>query len=258
MAARAIWKGVIHFGGIAVPVKLFSAVADRNVHFRLLHKKDHSPVRQAMVNPETQEIVPYNETRRAYISSGGREVILTQEELEELKPEKSREIAILAFLPPEAIDHRWYDRPYYLGPDGAEDKYAALTQALQAQDREGLARWVMRNKEYLGALRPFEGYLMLISLRHEEQVVSAEELEPPGGKPLDKRELEMARQLIGMLEARFEPGDYRDDYRHQVLELIDKKQKGGRIRRAPRRKTEETPEDLGKALEASLKSVSHG
>lgn len=257
MAARAIWKGVIRFSEISVPVKLFSAVEDRNVHFRLLHRKDHEPLKQAMINPETEDVVPHERTLRAYFTDEGQEVLLTREELEELKPEKSREIEILSFLPREVIDHRWYDRPYYLGPDGALGAYSALTNALQAQDQEGLAHWVMRNKEYFGALRIFEGYPMLMSLRYEEQVVSAEELEPPGGKPLDKRELDMARQLIGMLGARFEPEEYQDDYRNKVLELIEEKQKGGRIKRPEPRK-KKAPEDLTQALEASLKGVSHG
>lgn len=257
MAARTIWKGFIEFSDISVPIKLFSAVEDRNVHFRLLHEKDHEPVKQAMVNPQTEEIVPREETLRAYITDEGEEILLGREELEQLKPEKSRQIEVLRFFPREVIDHRWYDRPYYLGPDGAEDKYAALTQALQTQEQEGLAHWVMRSKEYFGALRLFEGYPMLMSLRYEEQVVSAEELQPPGGKPLDKRELDMARQLIGMLEAHFEPREYQDDYRNRVLELIEEKQKGGSVSR-PAVKRKETSEDLTQALEASLKGVGHG
>lgn len=274
MAARAIWKGVITFGAISVPVKLYSAVEDRHVHFKLLHKKDQSPVKQAMVNPETDEVVPYDQIRRAYHTGEGEQVLFTQEELSSIKPDaqfdggcdkadkdkankKSREIDILKFLPQKEIDHRWYERPYYLGPDGSEDRYAALTEALALSEREGLAHWVMRKKEYYGALRLYQGYLMLMTLRYADQVVPASELEPPKGKALDKRELEMARQLINMLDAEFEPEEYQDDYRHRVLELIEKKQQGKRVPRSPARKKKPS-EDLSQALEASLKGLKSG
>lgn len=257
MAARAIWKGVIRFGDEAVPVKLYSALEDRSVHFRLLHRKDKSPVKQAMVNPETNDVVPYQETLRAWPTPDGDLVILGHDELDRLQPEKSRDIEILNFLPERAIDHRWYQRPYYLGPDGDRDSFFSLADALEGTGREGLARWVMRNKEYLGALRLFRGCLMLVALRHAEQVLSVSELEAPRGKPLDNKELSMARQLIGMLESGFRPEEYRDEYRERVLELVDRKRRGGRVRKAPRREAR-APEDLSRALEASLKQVRSG
>lgn len=254
MAARAIWKGVVVFEDIEVPVKLYSAVEDRNVRFRLLHRKDSQPVRQALVNPESGNVIPFKEARRAYTTDEGARVMLSREELEATQPEKSRQIEVLSFLPYKAIDHRWYDRPYYLGPDNSLESYTALTKALESSKREGLAHWVMRNKEYYGALRLFQGYPMLMSLRYQAQVVSVEELPEPEGKPLDKKELAMARQLIGMLEADFEPEEFQDDYRERVLELIEKKQKGGSIKR-PARKPKKPSDDVTSALEASLKGL---
>lgn len=253
MAARAIWKGVIRFGGVSVPVKLYSAVEDRTIHFRLLHDKDHAPVKQVMVNPETDEVVPYEATRRAYVTAEKDLVVLDDDDLAELAPEASRDIEIVQFLPPQAIDHRWYQRPYYLGPDdGADAAYAALTQALADSGREGLARWVMRKKEYVGALRLEAGYPMLISLRHAEEVVSADELQAPEGPELASKELAMAGQLMDMLEDHFDATAYRDEYRARVAELIETKARGGRSRRkAPARK--KPSEDLTGALEASLK-----
>lgn len=252
MAARAMWKGVIRFGDARVPVKLYSAVQDRSVHFRLLHAKDRSPVKQAMVNPETDEVVEYHDTRRAYQTNDGSLVVFDKEELDALAPPPSRDIEVVHFMPPQVVDHRWYDRPYYLGPDGSEADYAALTEALSQTGKEGLARWVMRNKAYVGALRLHRGVPMLMSLRNEEQVVSVEALEPPGGKPLDKKELDMARQLIGMLEAEFEPEEYHDEYRARVMELIEAKQQGRSVKVTPIRRREPS-DDLSKALEASLK-----
>jgi len=257
MPARAIWKGVISFEDIEVPVKLYSAVEDRNVHFRLLHREDGQPVRQAMVNPDSGNVIPFNKTKRAYRTEEGTLVILSKEELETIQPEKSRRIEVSRFLPYQVIDHRWYDRPYYLGPDGSPEAYTALTRALASSQREGLAHWVMRNKEYYGALRLFQGYPMLMSLRYQAQVVSVEELPTPKGKPLDKKELEMARQLIGMLESDFEPEEYQDDYRERILELIKKKQKGGSIKR-PARKPKKPSDDVTSALEASLKGLKKG
>jgi len=254
MAARAIWKGMIRFDGVRVPVKLYSAVEDRSVHFRLLHRKDLAPVRQALVNPQTDQVVPFEETGRAYITEAGDRVLLDQAELEALEPQPSRDIEILGFLPHQAIDHRWYDRPYYLGPDGESAEYFALADALEAMAVEGLARWVMRNKAYVGALQIYQGYPMLISLHHAEEVIPVEALEPPQGPPLDQRELGLARQLIEMLEAEFQPQAYRDEYRNRVLEMLSAKARGKRVKtRAPRQR--ERDEDVGHALEASLRQA---
>ncbi|MEX2542411.1 MAG: Ku protein [Trueperaceae bacterium] len=251
MAARAMWKGVIRFGGAAVPVKLYSALEDRSVHFRMLHETDHVPVKQQMINPETDQEVPYADALRGFVTDDGDLVILEPEELESVEPEASRDIDILSFLPPEAIDHRWYLRPYYLGPDGPSEPYFALVTALERAGREGLARWTMRNKEYVGALRLHRGYPMLIALRNEQQVVPVDALEAPAGAKLDDKELGMARQLMEMLEASFEPEEYRDEYRARVLELIETKAKGGEVETRRRRKTPRY-EDLSGALRASL------
>ncbi len=150
MGARAIWKGTLTFEGIETPVKLYSAVEDRNVRFRLLHRKDSQPVRQTLLNPESGETVPFRETQRVYQTDEGARVLIGRNELESTQPAKSRDIAVLSFLPHEAIDHRWYGRPYYLGPDDSHEAYSALTEALRDSQREGLAHWVMRNKEYYG------------------------------------------------------------------------------------------------------------
>jgi DNA end-binding protein Ku len=228
MTARAIWKGVIRFGGVRVPVKLYAAVQEHTVHFRLLHRKDQAPVQQALVNPETDQVVPYEETRRAFVTDDGDLVVLDEADLQSLEPKPSRDIHILQFLPPQAIDHRWYQRPYFLGPDDrGKEAFAALTSALERSGREGLARWVMRNKEYLGALRLEAGYPMLMSLRHAEEVVSVDELEAPEGPTPARKELDMALQLVNMLSGEFDPAGYRDRYRDRVQELIETKARGG-------------------------------
>ena len=252
MGARAIWKGVIRFDAFRVPVKLYSAIEDRSVHFRLLHRQDGVPVRQALVNPETDSIVPYDQARRAYITDAGDRVLLEPDELDALTPEPSRDIEIVDFLPLEAIDPRWYDRPYYLGPDGDSGEFFALADALEAMQVEGLARWVMRNKAYVGALQLYQGYPMLMSLHHAEEVIPAEGLAPPQGPPLDERELGLARQLIEMLEAEFEPQAYEDEYRNRVLEMVEAKARGKKPRlRSVKPRARDA--DVRHALEASLR-----
>jgi DNA end-binding protein Ku len=249
--ARAIWKGVIRFGDVAAPVKLYSAVQDRGVSFRLLDAETERPVKQRMVNPVTGDAVPYEEIRRGFELDDGVFVVLDDEELEALQPEKSRDIEVTRFLDPSVISHQWYDRPYHLGPDEDREAYYALTEALEREEKEGLARWTMRNKEYVGALRAEDGHLVLITLRHAEEVIPAESLEPPRGREPDERELKMAEQLVSALEDEFDPEEYRDEYRDRVLELVAAKAEGKTLEfPEPRRRQAEG--DLAQSLEASL------
>nr|WP_197911817.1 Ku protein [Kineobactrum salinum] len=237
-------------------MKLYSAIKSRPVHFRLLHARDKVPVRQQLVNPETNAVVPYAETRRAWQTAEGELVMLKPEELEALVPESTRNIQLRGFFPSTTIDHRWYDRPYYLGPDADGDtgNYTALVGALEAEGVEGLASWVMRKKAYIGALRVYRGHPVLISLRHADQVVLGNELRPPTGRAPAKRELEMARKLVAMLESDFEPEEYRNEYRERVMDMLERKRKGGRIVKKPVKAKQASP-DLAAALESSLESV---
>ena len=256
MAARAIWKGVIKVGTVQVPVKLYSGVTDHTVRFRLLHKTDKQPVKQKLVSSETGEPVEYSEIRKAYPISRGRMVILEDEELEKLEPEDSRDIEITRFVDPDDVDHRWYEKAYYLGPDGDSKAYFAAAEALAKKNKEGIAKWVMRDRQYVGALHAEDGYLMLIVLRHAEEIIDADALKPPGGRPLQKRELEMAEQLLTALHGELDPSDFKDQYRARVMDLVEAKAKG----RKPKVKTfrprkAKADEDLGDVLQASLAGV---
>lgn len=255
MAARAIWKGVIRLDGDGVPVKLYSAVEDRRVHFRLLHEKDRVPVKQRMVNPVTGDEVEYAEARRGRETDDGRIVVLEPDELEALEPDPSRDIEVLRFVPPERLPHPWYDRPYYLGPDGDDEAWAALAGALERTGLEGVLRWTMRKKEYLGALRLHEGVPMIVTLRHAEEVVEASELQAPGGRDLEKRELEMAERLVEMLEGTFEPEEWEDTYRLRVTELVEAKAEGRTIALREYRERREEGASLEQALQASLEAA---
>lgn len=250
--ASTIWKGVIRLGDEAVPVKLRSAVSDRTIRFRLLDEPDGAPVEQRMVNPRTGNVVPWEEIRRGFETESGEIVMLDEKELDQLEPAESRDIEIVRVVPKEAIDHRWYLRPYWLAPDGDAAEYFALARALEEDGREGVARWTMRKKAYQGALHARDGYLMLVTLRHASEVVSAAELEGPSGRELEPREQKMAVQLVEALAGDFDPAQYEDEYRKRLAELIEAKASGKRIRLAPKRERPR-PESLTSALEQSLK-----
>ena len=253
--ARAIWKAVLHIDRLEVPVKLYSAVQEQGVHFRLLHEKDHAPVSQQMVSSTTGEPVEKSSIRKAYPLDGERLVMLDPDELSELEPQPSRSIEILRFVKPEQIDHRWYERAYFLGPDERDDAYFACAAAMTKKKLEGVARWTMRKKSYVGALRAEEGYLLLVSLRHAEEVVAASSLEPPEGRSLDKREIGMGEQLVESLTGDFDPADYEDTYRARVLELVETKAAGGKVTMKKFRPKASKDDSLGDALAASLAAV---
>jgi DNA end-binding protein Ku len=255
VAARAIWKGTIELGRSQVPIKLYSAVEDQTVHFHLLEKRTHARVKQHMVNPDSGKEVRNDEIRKGYEIEPGTFVIVDEEDIAKVQPEPSNAIEVPHFLPQGRIGHQYYDRPYYLGPDGDAKKYFALAEALARKEREGLAHWIMRKKQYVGALRSHDGYLLLITLRHTEEVLSSRDLEAPPGKPPDEREVRMAQQLVAALEDEFNPQDYSDDYRGRVLKYIEAKAKG----RKPKLETIRAPQaakSLVDALAASLKSAS--
>lgn len=247
-----MWKGSIQFGSVDVPVKLYAAVENQSVSFRLMDAKEQRPVHQKMVNPHTDEVVDYSEVRRAFQTEDGELVILDEEELAELEPEPSREIEVQRFVPANQITHQWYDRPYYLGPDGDDEAYFALATALRKEGREGITRWVMRKKEYVGALRVDGDYLMLITLRHAGEVVAASSLSPPKGRDMDKRELEMAKQLIAAMEDdELDLASFHDEYRERVIDFVEAKASGQVVKfpKAPKKAKEKSLVDM---LEKSL------
>lgn len=258
MAARAMWKAILVIGREKIPVKFYAALQDRDVHFRLLDAKDDAPVKQVMVNPETEEQVAKEDVKRGVITAEGDVVILDDDELASVEPAPSREIEVIQFLPLGEIDRRFYRRPYYLGPDGSDAKYAALIAALEKTGQEGLAKWVMRGKNYVGALRLHQGYPLLIALRHADEVVAISSIRTPKGSEPNEREVQMSQQLIEMLAADFTPEQYHDEYRERVLQLIEDKVKGhGKVTRLRPRKTQ-PPQDLSKLLAASLQQEKKG
>lgn len=251
MSLRAMWKGIVNLGTIEVPVKLYSAVEDRTVHFRLMHRKDLQPVKQKMVRDGSAKEVPKEQMRKGVELDPGRYVLFEEEELEDLEPERSRTISIEHFVPPEILGHQWYDRPYFLGPDGDKDAYWSLHAGLEKSQREGIARWVMRGRDYIGALRAESECLVLITLHFAEQIIAPSANQTSEFREFEMPEIKMARQLVSMMTGEFEPQHYHDEYRSRVLQLIATKKSGGRVSvRKPERKDE--VESLSDALKASL------
>jgi len=254
MAARAIWKGELKLNSTRVPVKLYSAVQDRTVRFHILEEKSKTRVKQHMVEPESGKEITSDEIQKGFEVEPGTFVILNEEELQKLEPEASREIEITQFVPPTEIPPEYFDRPYYLGPDGDESAYFALAEALQKKDREGVAHWVMRKQPYVGALRAEDDHLMLFTLRNAEEVLSAKDLPRPSGRAPDKKELAMAAQLVELLKGEFDPKEFKDEYRERVMEFVEKKAKGHKPKLHLVKAKKKTT-SLGKVLSKSIEAL---
>ena len=254
MAARAIWKGRLVLGEHVVPVKMYSAVQDRKVHFHLLHGKDLSPVQQRIVRKSDGKEVPKEDRRKAVPVDADEAVILQPDELEQIEPPPSRDIDFCRFVPVAAIGDQWYDRPYYLGPDEDDADYFALTAALERRKVAGIARWAMRKKRYVGALRAMDGYLLMLTLRRSDQVLSVSGIDVPAARRPDEKEIALARQLVSSIEADFDPAMWHDEYRERVTKLIEEKARGETIE-APPPKPKPAGDDLAAALRMSLGAV---
>ena len=258
--ARAIWTGSISFGLLNVPVKLYSAVSKKSVSFRELRESDGSRVRHKRVAEADGKDVEYADIVKGYEIAPEQYVVITKDELEELDPKKTRAIEIQDFVDLDEIDPIYFDHPYYLGPDkGAERAYSLLVKAMADSNKVAIARFVLRNRESLAAIRPMEGVLTMATMRFADEVVSPTEIEEILGEETgapQKKELEMAKALIDSLSSDFVADQYRDEYREELLSLIERKAKGESLvsteAEAP---TPTKAPDLMAALEESLAAV---
>jgi DNA end-binding protein Ku len=260
--ARAIWSGSISFGLLNVPVKLYSAVSKQTVRFRELREDDGARVRHKRVAESDGEEVPYEKIVKGYEYAPDQYVVLGRDELAELDPQKTRAIEIQDFVDLDDIDPIYFEQPYYLGPDkGAERAYALLVQAMNEARKVAIARFVLRNKEHLAAIRPMGDVLTLTTMRFHDEVSSPQDLdgevfEEAKPKKPEKRELEMAKQLIESLTSDFKPDRYRDEYREELLDLLERKAAGKEVVSAPTEEPKPTKApDLMAALEESLAAV---
>jgi DNA end-binding protein Ku len=257
---RALWSGTISFGLLNVPVRMYSAVSRKTIRFNELRESDGSRVRHKRVAESDEKEVPYDEIVKGYEISPDRYVVLSRDELEDLMPAKTRAIEIQDFVDLEDIDPIYFDSPYYLGPaDGAEKAYGLLVKAMESAGKAAVARFVLRNKEHLAAIRPMSGVLTLTTMRFADEVVRPDELDdvlPDNNPRVEKREREMAEKLIDSLSGDFDPGKYHDEYREQLLTLIEQKAEGKDIVASEAEEPEPTKApDLMAALEESLAAV---
>jgi DNA end-binding protein Ku len=257
---RAIWTGTIGFGLVTVPVKLYSAVDRKTVRFHQLSGKTGVRVSQKRVDPSTGEEVPYAEIVKGYELAPDRYVVIEPGELETLEPKKTKTIEIEEFVDLSQIDPVYYDHPYYLAPGaGGSKPYRLLLEAMRATGKVAIARVVIRSKEQLVAVRPMGDALGMATMLFADEVLSPErldEVEEAAEVKTTKRELDVAKQLIESLAADFEPDAFRDTYREQVLELIERKAHGKAISVQPTPEEVAAPApDLMSALKASLDAV---
>lgn len=254
--ARAIWSGAISFGLVNIPVKLYPAVSRRGVSFNQLDGRTGTRIKQKRVNPDTGEEVPYDAIVRGYELGEGRYVTVSDDELAALDPVATRTIDLQEFVSQDEIDPVFYDAAYVLVPDtGARKAYALLVHAMEEADRVGIARFVMRTKQYLAAMRPREGHLVLSTMVFADEINPVERLEGLDGLDdveLSAAEVAMAEQLIESLTSPFEPEKYEDTHRLAVLDLIERKAAGEEIVLADAGPAPEAVVDLMAALEASV------
>jgi DNA end-binding protein Ku len=255
---RSIWSGSISFGLVNVPVKLYSALSRKTVHFHQLHDTDGSRIQQKRVCAADGEEVPYEHIVKGYEISPGRYVVVESAELESLDPKKTRMIEIEQFVDLAEIDPILYDQPYYLAPAaGAAKAYRLMLEAMRDAGKVAIARVVLRQKGHLVALRAHGEVIVMETLVFSDEVVAPATLDDLKDAEVEvsERELAVARQLIEMLSGPFDPAQYRDSYREAVLALIERKVAGEEIAVAPQAPAPAAAPDLMAALQASVAAV---
>ena len=263
MAGRPIWSGTLSFGLLNVPVSLMSGERRTDLHFRMLDSRDRKPIRFERVNADTGEEVPWKEIVKAYEYDKGSYVVLEESDIRSAAPETHETVEVETFVDAADIDPRYFEKPYILVPGKkAEKGYVLLRETLRDTGKVGIARVVIRTREYLSAVMPEGDALVLLLLRYHQELVDPEEYKLPGGALKDYRispkEQEMARQLIESMAGTWKPDDYHDEFRARLEAVLQKriKAKGGktRIEETPAAHGEETTNvvDFMSLLEKSL------
>jgi len=253
MAPRAIWTGSISFGLVNVPVRMFSAVEDKALHFNYVHEPDGSRIGYEKVCKKEERPVPDSEIVKAFEYEKGEWVYMTDEDFEAAAAENHRTIDIRRFVAFENIDPIYFERTYYLGPEeNGERVYSLLLRAMDESGLAGIAKWVMRDRQNLGCLRVREGAITLERMHFADEVRSLEGIAPKKSK-VDQQELEMALQLVEQFRGEFQPEEFRDTYRDALCEIIKAKRKGEPVH-AETTPEPEAPTDLMSALRASLEA----
>src|ERR687890_2402990 len=244
---RSLWTGSLSFGLVNVPVQLVSAVRDLDLHFRQLHEKDKVPVETQRWCSEEEKEVPWEAITRSYELDNGKQVIVTDEDLEAVEPRKTRTIDIAQFVDLAEVDPIYFDHPYWLVPagddEGATRAYKLLLGVMEKTDHAALGRFVMRAKEHLAIVRARDGALTLTTMRFHDEVRSTKDVPSADGKSTkpSKQELDTAVALIEAMAEEWDPAQHEDRYRKRLQQVVNKKKKGQKI---------EVPDDAGKQPEA--------
>jgi DNA end-binding protein Ku len=254
--ARTLWSGSISLGLVNVPVKVQGAITDKDVRFHLLHARDGARVRFKRVCAKDGDELEQDQIVRGYEISRGQYVTFTDAELENVDAKAARTIDILHFVSGAEIDPAYYDKPHYLVPDkNAQKAYGLLLAALQKTKKVGIARMVMREKEHLVALRAKDGVLMMETMHFNDEVVPSEAVASEvaaSPSDLDKRQLDLAQQIIDKMTVDFDPTQYENRHRDRLLALIDQKAAGKEVVLEPETAPGARAVDLLTALETSL------
>ena len=259
---RAIWKGSISFSLVNIPISLYPATRREELKFRLLRKNDLSPIKYQRIAENDGKEVPWDDIVKGYEYEKGQFVVLEDKDFERADVQATQSVDIVEFVPLEEIDPMFFDTPYYLEPqkNGAK-AYALLREALKQSGKVGIAKVVIKTRQHLAAIKPEEHALVLEVMHFAEELVEPGALQIPGNLQLGAKELDMATELVGRMTGKWEPEKFKDDYRHALLDLIQKKiESGGRTpagAAAPRRAPTKVI-DLVSVLQDSLKQAGKG
>lgn len=252
---HTMWKGSISFGLVNIPVKMFAATENRDIHFKNIHKKCKTPIKNERVCPTCNVKITQEDIVRGYEYEPGHFVIIADEDIDSIKPASAKTVEILDFVNLKEIDPIYFEKSYYLSPQdtGGSKAYSLLRKAMEDTGRIGIARITIRDKQSLAILRVVKNVLVLETIFFPDEVRDVKQVPGvPENASIDERELTMAEQLIENLTEEFKPEKYKDDYREALFEMIQKKIEGEKIVSAP-----EAPQrnviDLMAALQASLK-----
>lgn len=227
---RVLWKGVISFGLVSIPIRMYTAVRDRGLRFHMLTQDGTCRLRQKLYCPETGKEYNFNETARGYEVAPDQYVILDDDEIRKLLPESGRNIEIEDFVALEEIDPIRYNRPYYLGPvEGGGKPYRLLIDAMEKTGKVGIARFVLHNKQHLAAVRVMQGGLALSTMYWPDEVLAMKDVTAVPEDKVEPKQVELATNLIDAMTKPFDPERYRDTYREKLAELIERKAAGKRI-----------------------------
>jgi DNA end-binding protein Ku len=260
---RSLWTGAISFGLVSVPVRLATAVREKSVHFHMMNPEGDCRLRRKLYCPETGKEYDFKETARGYEVSPGQYVLVDEEEIDKLRPEKGRSIDIEEFVELASVDPIYYEKTYYLLPgEGGDKAYKLLVESMQEAGRAAVAHFTMRKKQHLAVIRPLGEALVLHTLHYADEVTMPQDMaeEFPKEAKVSKSERSAAKQLISSMDEQFDPEKYHDDFRQQLEEYLGSKAEEETVTVSEAKEPEEAPptyslmDALKKSVESSKKS----